>query len=134
MTSDRYMIIFSRTEPWSSLGLFRRAARVLRITFGSVLFGSLVVVALLAIRTMSSLSSVRQVLFCLAVVPFAALLAWSVGCMFIWRATHSPAEPSSDGSPPAEPPSEGAPRPAPLRPFSPLILSAHAELPNERIA
>ena len=41
---------------------------------------------------------------------------------------------TSGGSPPPEPPTEGAPRPAPLRPFSPLILSARAELPNERNA
>ncbi len=38
------------------------------------------------------------------------------------------------GSPPPEPPTEGAPCPAPLRPFSPLIQVAHAELPNDRNA
>ena len=33
--------------------------------------------------------------------------------------------------PPPEPPTEGAPRLAPLRPSSPLIMSARAKLPND---
>ena len=38
------------------------------------------------------------------------------------------------GFPPPEPPTEGSPRPAPLRPSSPLIQAAHAELPDDRDA
>jgi hypothetical protein len=36
--------------------------------------------------------------------------------------------------PPLEPPTEDAPQPAPLLPYSPLILGAHAELPDDRDA
>jgi hypothetical protein len=126
MTPDRYIHIFTRTEPWASLGLFRRVARICRVAFGCILFGSLVLVALLTVRNSAKDLSL------IVVVPMAALFAWAIGCMFIWRAVHSPSQPSSDGSRPPEPPTEGAPRTAPLRPFSPLVQSVHAELPNER--
>ena len=67
-------------------------------------------------------------------VPFLALLAFAVGCMFSGRGAYPPSQPSLGGSAPPEPPTEGAPRPAPLVPSSPLIQSAHAELPNDRNA
>ena len=41
---------------------------------------------------------------------------------------------ASGGEPPPEPPTEGSPRPSPLRPFSPLIQAAQAEIPNDRNA
>jgi hypothetical protein len=135
MTSDRYMHVFTRSEPWAELGLLRRWFRVCRIIFGCILSSSLLLVALLAVRGILYRSGFGQaVISFLILVPVAALFAWAAGCMFIWRAVYEPIPPAVGGSPPPEPPSEGAPRPAPLRPFSPLIMSAHAELPNERRA
>ena len=134
MTSDRYMIVFSRTEPWAALGLLRRIARVLRIIFGCILSGAFILTVVIAGRGISFSATVREVVLCVVLIPFLALLAFAVGCMFIWRGVYPPSQPSSGGSSPPEPPTEGAPRPAPLIPSSPLIQSAHAELPNDRNA
>ena len=134
MNSDRYMHVFSRTEPWASLGLLRRIARVFRIIFGCVLSGAFLFTVFLAVRGVSFSTSGGQIALCIILIPFLVALAWAVGCMFIWRGVYSPSQPSSGGSPPPEPPTEGSPRPAPLRPFSPLIQAAHAELPNDRNA
>jgi len=125
---------FSRSERWSSLGLLRRVARVCRVVFGLLLFSA----CLLLIRTLLHDSSINfslwQTSLRVGAIAYLALLAWCVGCMFIWRGVYSPSQPSSGGSPPPEPPADGAPRPAPLRPFSPLIVSAHAEAPDGRKA
>jgi hypothetical protein len=129
---DSYMIFYSRTQPWSSLGLLRRVARVCRVVFGTVLFSGIVLIIIGLISGLSSSHSVAHAVEAIAISIFLAPLAWSVGCMFIWRGVSRPSLPSSGGSPPPEPPTEGAPRPAPLRPYSPLIHSAAAELPNER--
>jgi hypothetical protein len=133
MTPDRHRILFSRTEPWSSLGLLRRVARVCRILFGLVLFSSFLWAILLAVRGVALSDSFGQAVLCLVLVPFLILLAWSIGGMYIWRGVRRPPGPSSGGPPPPEPPEppvEGAPRPAPLRPFSPRVLTAYAKLPN----
>src|SRR5215218_8824441 len=98
MRTDRYMGIFSLTEPWSSLGILRRVARVCRILFGVVLFSSIVGVAVF-VCCVSFSDSVRQGLSCLVLMPVFALFAWAVGCMFIWRPVY-PAPPLSRGSPP----------------------------------
>ena len=127
-TTNRYMLVFSLTEPWASLGLFRRIARVLRIIFGCILSGAFLFTVVLAVRGVSFSTSRGQVALCITSIPFLVALAWAVGCMFIWRGVYPPSQSSSGGSAPPEPPTEGAPRPAPLRPFSPLIQAAHAEL------
>lgn len=133
MAPNRYMIVFTRTEPWAELGLLRKICRVCRVIFGCILFSSLLLVALLAVRGTFYRSGIGEaVLSFLIIVPVAALFAWAVGCMFIRRAVHKPNPPSEGDSPPPEPPSDGAPRPAPLRPFSPLLMSEHADLPNEQ--
>ena len=132
MTSDRYLHVFTRTEPWAELGPSRRVFRVCRVIFGCVLSGSILSVAILTIPGVFNRAGFGQAVFTFfIIVPVAALFAWAAGCMFIWRAVHEPIRPVP-GGPPPEPPSEGAPRPAPLRPFSPLLMSAHAELPNQR--
>lgn len=130
MTSDRFMVMFSRTEPWSQIGLFRRIRRVCRILVGSVLFSMLLLFIFTAIRGIWLSSSLWQAFSCILVIPVLALLAWAVGCMYIWRAVHQPWEISSGHEPPPPPPQD-APRLAPLSPFSPLILSEHAPLPDE---
>jgi len=62
---------------------------------------------------------------------FAGLaVLFAKGLRAIWRCRLGQSR-GGDSSPP-EPPSQDSPRPAPLRPFSPLILSAHADLPNGR--
>ena len=134
MTSGSHMIAFSRTEPWCSLGLFRRIARVIRIIFGCVLSGSFIFALITAIRGIFFSTSLSQVVLCVVLIPVLAFFAWAVACMYIWRGVYPPSQPSSGGSSPPEPPTEGAPRPAPLIPSSPLIQSAHAELPNDRNA
>lgn len=131
MTSGHY---FSLTEPWVSLGVLRRVARICRIIFGCVLSGFLLLAAVLAVRGLFFGPTIGQVFSCIVIVPFVTVLASAVGCMFIWRGVYPTQQPSSGGHPPPEPPTEGAPRPAPLRPFSPLIVSARAEFPNERSA
>jgi hypothetical protein len=134
MTSDRYMHVFSLTEPWTSLGLLRRIARACRIMFGCVLSGAFLFTVFLAVRGVSISTSGSQVALCITLIPFLLALAWAVGCMFIWRGVYPPSQPSAGNPPPPEPPTQGSPRPAPLRPFSPLIQAAHAELPNDRSA
>jgi hypothetical protein len=131
MTSGHY---FSLTEPWASLGILRRVVRICRIIFGCVLSSLLLIPAVLFVRGLFFSPTVGQVLLYIFIASFFTLLAWAVGCMFIWRGVYPSQEPSSGGLPPPEPPTEGAPRPAPLRPFAPLIMSAHAELPNDRSA
>ena len=131
MTSDRHLIVFSRTQPWASLGLLRRVARIFRIIFGCTLFCALFFAAGLGVRGVSLSNSIAQALVCIAVVPFLVLLAWAVGCMYIWRGVYTTSQPSSGGSPPPEPPSEDSPVPAPLRPSSPLTQSARAEIPSD---
>ena len=133
MILERYRQGFSLTQPWESLGVLRRIARVCRIIFGCILFSFLLLGVVLSVRGMFFSPSVGQVLICIGVVPCLTFLAWAVGCMYIWRGVYPPLRPSSS-EPPPEPPTEGAPRLAPLRPFSPLVESAHAELPNERSA
>jgi len=122
---------FSRSEPWSSLGLLRRITRVCRIVFGLLLFSAILLLTFPVLRGLSFGSSVWQALFCVAAIPYLALLAWCVGCMFIWRGVYPPSQLSAGGSPPPEPPADGAPRPSPLLPYTPLTLSAHCELPND---
>jgi hypothetical protein len=130
--SRRPLMEFSRSRPWSSIGWLHRIARVCRILFGCVMFSIFVAFVVLAICGIFFSTSVGEVLMCLVVIPFVGFIAWAVGGMFIWRGVYPPSPPSSDGPPPPEPPTGGAPRPAPLLPFSPRILSAHAELPIAR--
>jgi hypothetical protein len=131
MRSGHY---FSLTEPWASLGMLRRVARVCRIVFGCIMSSFLLLAAVYAACGLFFSPSVGHALLCIAIVLHFTVLAWAVGCMFIWRGVYPPHQPSSGGLPPPEPPTEGAPRPAPLRPFSPLVQSAHAQLPNDRSA
>jgi hypothetical protein len=130
MTSDRYMHVFSLTQPWASLGLLRRVARVFRIIFGCVLSGAFLFTVVLAIRGVSFSTTTGQVVQCITLIPFLLVFAWAVGCMFIWRGVYPPSQPFSGGSHPPEPPTEGSPCPAQLRPISPLVQAAHAELPK----
>ena len=132
MTSNRYMHVFTLTEPRASLGVIRRVARVCRIIFGCFLSGSLLLLSGVCVLGVLSSTSTSQVFSSVAVVPGVILLAWASGCMFIWRQVRPTARRS--GGPPPEPPTEGAPCPVPLCPISPLIQSAAAELPHEQNA
>ena len=133
METKRKLILFSRCLPWSSLGLAGRVARVCRTIFGSVLFVALLLIIVLAVWSLQYRTSVWQVVDAIWIIPFIAFLAWSVGCIFIWRGVETTRKrPYWGGSRPPEPPAEGAPRPAPLKPFSPISDSAHCPLPDER--
>ena len=95
--TDSYMKVFSRTEPWSSLGCLRRIVRVCRVIFGIVLFCAFLMAIDLVIHSISLSDSLGQALSRIAVVPFLTFLAWCVGCMFIWRGVHQRTSESSLG-------------------------------------
>src|SRR6476659_1867366 len=85
---DRF---FSRTEPWSSLGFFRRAVRIGRIIFGFTLFSALTLAAAaLAVCGASLGLFLWQIWLSAGLVPYLATLAWCVGCMVIWRGVYAP--------------------------------------------
>lgn len=128
---ERNLEMFSRTEPWARIGWGRRVLRVCRIAFGCVLASLLLLMAGLAGCAIFSAVPIDQKIVYAFTAVCVTVLAWAVGCMYIWRRVHGVMPPDAGGSPPPEPPPEGAPRTAPLRPISPLILFAHADLPKE---
>lgn len=129
MNSDRTFLVLTRNDPWSHL--LRRFVRLGRISLKLLLFTALGGVALLG--AFFSPSTAEAWSWCVLLFVLV-LLAWGIARigMSIWRALYLRRRPPPDDSAPPESPDDGAPVPAPLRPFSPLILSAHAQLPKSR--
>jgi hypothetical protein len=129
---DRF---FSRTQPWSALDFMQRVARVGRILVGLALFAFFIWILVAAVLAIPITSAVSQRMFEIFVIPYLLVLLYCIGRMFIWRpvirSRFDPLPPAANPPYPPTPPDEGAPRPAPLRPITPLILSAHAEIPRE---
>gem|GEM_PF-4153280 len=130
MNSNRSLFAFTRGVPWS--GLIQRLVHLGRIALKFVLLIALGGFA--ALGAFYSISTAEAWSWCILFFVIG-LLAWSAVCicLLFWRAAHSRRPPPDDSAPPSSP-DDGAPVPAPLRPFSPLILSAHAQPPKSRQA